>query len=99
MGPAAALFQICHRLNAGGLTLTDETSAALAFTATFFSQCEYHSRRPRFAIDRIANAPKCPGYQTVRDESYLDHRGGNSLIPRPIARRAGGAHPAVSRLN
>src|SRR4051794_7148381 len=47
MGPAIALFQICHRLNAGGLTLIDETSAAAAFTATFFSQCEYHSRWPR----------------------------------------------------
>src|SRR3954454_1583445 len=47
MGPAAALFQICQRLNVVGLTLIDEPSTAAPSAARLFSQCEYHRRRPR----------------------------------------------------
>jgi hypothetical protein len=61
MGPAAALFQICHRLNAGGLTLIDETSAALAFTATFFFPMRVSFATAKVAIDRFANSQMRPG--------------------------------------
>jgi hypothetical protein len=61
MGPAVALFQICHRLNAGGLTLIDETNAAATFTATFFSPMRVSFATAKVAIDRIANSQMPPG--------------------------------------
>jgi hypothetical protein len=56
MRQAAALFEICHRLNASGLTLFDETGAAMAFTATIRMRCEYHPRAIRATIARIFSA-------------------------------------------
>jgi hypothetical protein len=60
MGPAVALFQICHRLNASGLTLFDETSAAHAFPTTIPLQCEYHPRAAEVAIADVDNPPDAP---------------------------------------
>jgi hypothetical protein len=61
MGPAVALFQICHRLNAVGLTLIDETNAAAAFVATLFFPMRVSFVTAKVAIDRIANSQKRPG--------------------------------------
>jgi hypothetical protein len=36
MGPAAALLQVCDRLNAIGLTLIDESRLAQAFPETIW---------------------------------------------------------------
>jgi hypothetical protein len=61
MGPAAALFQICHRLNAGGLTLIYETGAAPAFAATIFFLMRVSFAAARVVIDRISNSRSHPG--------------------------------------
>ncbi|PDT92008.1 hypothetical protein CO669_01660 [Bradyrhizobium sp. Y36] len=56
MGQAVALFEICHRLNASGLTLIYETGAAMAFPATIRVRCEYHPRAIRPAIAHVFSA-------------------------------------------